>query len=204
MDGPNWSLQSDGNAVRVGRRCSSGRAARRRGDTAMVQTSRRACILALAKFRARVSVSERRRRFCEKHPWGVRQMLTPCSSLGLERAPRTAARIMPRGREVTSGCAPGGLCASRVHQTARAAERVDPPCHRRLSNPASLGAPSPRNFFTTTTTPSIRHRSDVLGASRWLHTSPLWGLSTDSSYVATYLWVMLRGQMIYYLIPVPD
>ena len=111
LHGPNWSHHQATamrqmlalNAVRVGRRCSSPAAARRRGDTAMVQTSRSTGV----HFRWH---NGSRRRFCEKHPWGVRQMLTPCSSLGLERAPRTAARIMPRGREVTSGRVPGG-CA---------------------------------------------------------------------------------------------
>ena len=70
------------NAVRVGRRCSSARrfssAWRHSHDGSDEPTG--------VNFRWH---NGSRRRFCEKHPWGVRQMLTPCSSLGLERAPRT-------------------------------------------------------------------------------------------------------------------
>ena len=70
------------NAVRVGRRRCS---AARRCSSAWWRHSHGSDEPTGVHFRWH---NGSRRRFCEKHPWGVRQMLTPCSSLGLERAPR--------------------------------------------------------------------------------------------------------------------
>ena len=128
-----WTTQigphrGDGNAVRVGRRCSSGRAARRRGDTAMVQTRADGRAFSLAQWQPAPLLREA--------PVGRPPDAHPVLLSGPGTRSTNGRTDYAACREVTSGRAPGG-CA----QAGCTRQREQP---NGWIRPATDGSPTPR------------------------------------------------------------